>query len=256
MTPCVRTPSGALSGTSSRAGANSTSASTTLHSNMMLTYLELKGFLAGSTPLYRQYRFQPLLTLREMLAYLGRGGRATFFSPLCSARRSGPVLVPYRSRRCRDGTGDRLGTDHPRPGLAGGVADTVGRGHMRYRYRRLRSPADSVALADELHHYGLKREAAELERSGRYWSLQLRTLVRSPPSPPNFTAAGVDRRFRSPGTRLAGDTTKPPGSAEPAGLHHRRYARRALGPSPASCAVSPLPASAGPGWVNIRSRGA
>lgn len=255
MTPCVRTPSGALSGTSSRAGANSTSASTTLHSNMMLTYLELKGFLAGSTPLYRQYRFQPLLTLREMLAYLG--GVAPHFS-----RRSVPPGCPARSWFPIDPgaaatvLGDRLGTDHPRPGLAGGVADTVGRGHMRYRYRRLRSPADSVALADELHHYGLKREAAELERSGRYWSLQLRTLVRSPPSPPNFTAAGVDRRFRSPGTRLAGDTTKPPGSAEPAGLHHRRYARRALGPSPASCAVSPLPASAGPGWVNIRSRGA
>jgi len=130
----------------------------------LLTYLELKGFLAGGTPLYGQYRFKPLLTSREILARF-EGSRRTFLAALFRQAR------PARSWFHIDSGAAAavLGTDRERIIRA---LDWLGEQQMlrveatglRYRYRRLRSPADPAALADELHHYGLKREAAELER--------------------------------------------------------------------------------------------
>jgi len=130
----------------------------------LLTYLELKGFLAGGTPLYRQYRFKPLLTLREILARF-EGSRRTFLADLFRQARqvrswfhidpsaAAMVLGTGRERIIR--ALDWLGEHQMLRVEVSGV---------RHRYRRFRSPAAPAALADELHHYSLKREAAELGR--------------------------------------------------------------------------------------------
>ncbi|WP_089725998.1 RecQ family ATP-dependent DNA helicase [Candidatus Thiosymbion oneisti] len=130
----------------------------------LLTYLELKGFLAGGTPLYGQYRFQPLLTSREILARF-EGARRTFLADLFRQARQGRSwfhIDPGAAAMV-------LGTDRERIIRA---LDWLGEQQMLrvearglgHRYRRLQSPTDPAALADELHQYGLKREAAELGR--------------------------------------------------------------------------------------------
>ena len=130
----------------------------------LLTYLEIKGFLAGGTPLYGQYRFKPLLTSREILARF-EGVRRTFLADLfrqAHKARSWFHIDPGAAATL-------LGTNRERVIRA---LDWLGEHQMlqveamglRHRYRRLQSPADPAALADELHHYGLKLEAAELGR--------------------------------------------------------------------------------------------
>jgi len=130
----------------------------------LLTYLELEGFLAGGTPLYGQYRFKPLLTSREILARF-EGSRRAFLADLfrqAHKARSWLHIDPAAAAMV-------LGTDRERIIRA---LDWLGEQQMlqveaaglRHRYRRLQAPADPIALADALHRYGLKREAAELGR--------------------------------------------------------------------------------------------
>ncbi len=123
-----------------------------------------RDFSRGARPIYRQYRFKPLLSSREILARF-EGARRTFLADLfrqaCQAR-SWFHIDPGAAATVS-------GTDRERIIRA---LDWLGEHQMLqveatgldHRYRRLQSPADPAALADELHRYGLKREAAELGR--------------------------------------------------------------------------------------------
>jgi len=108
----------------------------------LLTYLELKGLLAGGTPLYGQYRFKPLLTSREILARF-EGSRRSFLADLfrqARQARSWFHIDPAAAATV-------LGTDRERIIRA---LDWLGEQQMlrveatglRYRYRCLRSPTD------------------------------------------------------------------------------------------------------------------
>jgi len=145
----------------------------------LLTYLELEGFLAGGTPLYGQYRFKPLLTSREILAHF-EGSRRIFLAGLF--RQARPARSWFHIDAAVAATA--LGTDRGRIIRA---LDWLGEQQMlrveatglRHRYRRLQAPADPIALADALHRYGLKREAAELGRLRRVLELAARDGCRT-----------------------------------------------------------------------------
>jgi len=145
----------------------------------LLTYLDLEGFLAGGTPLYGQYRFKPLLTSREILARF-EGSRRVFLADLF--RQARPARSWFHIDAAAAAT--VLGTDRGRIIRA---LDWLGEQQMlrveatglRHRYRRLRAPADPIALADALHRYGLKREAAELGRLRQVLELAARDGCRT-----------------------------------------------------------------------------
>ncbi len=130
----------------------------------LLTYLELKGFLTGGTPFYGQYQFKPLLTSREILARF-EGSRRTFLADLFRQAQK----ARYWFHIDPAAVATALGTDRERIIRA---LDWLGEHQMlqveatgvRHRYRRLQAPADPTVPADELYHYGLQREAAEIER--------------------------------------------------------------------------------------------
>ena len=130
----------------------------------LLTYLELKGYLLGGTPFYAEYKFKPLMASRDILQQF-EGPRRRFLANLfCQVRkaRSWLHLDPTAAAAA-------MGTDRERiiralEWLSAQQMLQVEATGIRYRYRRLESPEDPSLLAGELHHYVLKREAAEIER--------------------------------------------------------------------------------------------
>lgn len=137
----------------------------------LLTYLELEGWLEAGTPFYADYRFQPLLGSGEILDRFG-GARRAFLEGLFRQARKGRTwfsLDPAAAAAA-------LGCDRERVIRA---LDWLGEQRMlevkatgvRNRYRRLRAPEDTDALADQLHQRMLRREAAEIDRLGQVLAL-------------------------------------------------------------------------------------
>ena len=130
----------------------------------LLTRLELDGFLEGGTPFYSEYKFKPLMDSAQILAQF-EGPRRKFLADLFRHARKGRVWLQLdpdqaaaslgveRSRvvRALDWLGDRQMLE-------------VQAGGVRNRYRRLRTPDDPQALAEDLHTYNLQRETAEVGR--------------------------------------------------------------------------------------------
>ena len=130
----------------------------------LLTYLELKGLLSGGTPFYEGYRIKPLMSSREILARFG-GPRRDFLSDLFRQTRKARTWLHIDPAAAANA----MGTDRERVIRAldwlaeQGMLEVEASG-VRHRFRRLKSPDDPGALADQLHRYVLKREAAEIGR--------------------------------------------------------------------------------------------
>ena len=130
----------------------------------LLTYLELDGYLAGGTPYYAVYRFQPLRPSAQILAEFA-GERREFLQRLLSRAKKGrtwfqidlaesaAALQVERERivRALDYLGERGWLK----------VDAAG---TRHRYRVLRMPQSKEALAESLDARCRERERREIAR--------------------------------------------------------------------------------------------
>ena len=130
----------------------------------LLTYLELDGFLAGGTPFYSSYRFQPLRSSAEILAEFA-GERRDFLQQLFRLAKKARTWFQIdlnEATRALDASRDRVvrALDYlaERGWLKVEVSGT------RHRYRKLREPPDLSSLAESLHARSLDRELQEIAR--------------------------------------------------------------------------------------------
>jgi ATP-dependent DNA helicase RecQ len=133
----------------------------------LLTYLELDGFLAGGTPFFSSYRFQPLRSSAEILAAF-QGERRQFLDRLLrhakKARTWFQIDLNEVTRKL-DVPRDRVVRALDYLGERGWLkVDVSG---ARYRYRRLRAPSDMTALAESLYARSVVREQQEIARLGQ-----------------------------------------------------------------------------------------
>jgi ATP-dependent DNA helicase RecQ len=137
----------------------------------LLTYLELDGFLAGGTPFFSTYRFQPLKSSAEILAQF-EGERQQFLRRLLrhakKARTWFHIDLNDVSRTL----------DVPRDRVVRALDYLAERGWLRvdvsgarHRYRRLMAPSDLGSLAASLHARCVSREHQEIARLGQVLEL-------------------------------------------------------------------------------------
>jgi len=130
----------------------------------LLTYLELRGFLEGGTPFYSQYQFKPLMSSTEMLANF-TGERREFLANVFRQSRKAKVWFSL------DLDAAAANLAQPRERLVRAM-DYLGEQQMielkvagvRNRYRLLKSPDATKALADELYQSSIDREKREVLR--------------------------------------------------------------------------------------------
>jgi ATP-dependent DNA helicase RecQ len=132
--------------------------------NTLLTYLELDGYLAGGTPFYANYAFQPLAASGQILARF-EGERRQFLATVFRQARKAKTwfyLDPDAAAGAAGAPRERVvrALDY----LAEQGLLTVKADGVRQRYRRLRVPKDLDALAVHLHRRTLEREAREVAR--------------------------------------------------------------------------------------------
>jgi ATP-dependent DNA helicase RecQ len=133
----------------------------------LLTYLELDGFLAGGTPFFSSYRFQPLRPSAAILAEFN-DERRQFLRRLFQHARKARTWFQIdlnEVTRALDVPRDRVVRALDYLGERGWLKIDVS--GARYRYRRLRVPSDMAALAGSLHARSLGRERQEIARLGQ-----------------------------------------------------------------------------------------
>lgn len=130
----------------------------------LLTYLELDGWLEGGTPYYSAYKFQPLVSSAEILTHF-EGERRQFLQKLLATSRRAQTWFHIDLENASRATGT------PRERVVRALDYLAERGWMtleasgvRHRYRRLKRPTDTAALAQDLHRRTLEREAREIAR--------------------------------------------------------------------------------------------
>ncbi len=130
----------------------------------LVTYLELEGFLAGGTPFYSTYRFQPLRSSKGILAEF-EGERRQFLEQLLKRAKKAKIWFNIDLNE----TVEALGTTRERIvraldylGEKGWLKVEVS--GMRHRYQVVRRPPDLAALADTLYNRCLDRERQEIAR--------------------------------------------------------------------------------------------
>jgi ATP-dependent DNA helicase RecQ len=133
----------------------------------LLTYLELDGFLAGGTPFFSSYRFQPLRPSAEILAEFNDERRQFLRRVLQHARKARTwfQIDLNEVTRALDVPRDRVVRALDYLGERGWLKIDVS--GARYRYRRLRVPSDMAALAQSLYARSLGRERQEIARLGQ-----------------------------------------------------------------------------------------
>jgi ATP-dependent DNA helicase RecQ len=133
----------------------------------LLTYLELDGFLAGGTPFFASYRFQPLRSSAEILAQFD-GERRQFLQQLLRLAKKARTWFHIdldEATRTLDAPRDRVVRALDYLGERGWLkVDVSG---TRHRYRRLRAPADIAALAESLYARSVARQRQEIARLGQ-----------------------------------------------------------------------------------------
>ena len=133
----------------------------------LLTYLELDGFLAGGTPFFSSYRFQPLRSSAEILAEFD-GERRQFLKRIFQHARKARTWFQIdlnEVTRALDAPRDRVVPALDYLGERGWLkVDVSG---TRHRYRRLRDPSDLASLAESLHARSVVRERQEIARLGQ-----------------------------------------------------------------------------------------
>lgn len=137
----------------------------------LLTYLELDGYISGGTPYYSVYRFQPLRSSQEILAEFD-GERREFLEKLLRQVQKAKTWFSIDVDRAAQNLGatrDRVvrALDY----LAErGWVDLRAEG-TRNRYREMKSPADRLVLARQLHDRTVERERQEIARLGQVLEL-------------------------------------------------------------------------------------
>lgn len=137
----------------------------------LLTYLELRGHLAGGTPLYSLYEFKPLMPSGEMIARFDPGEQA-FVRKILSHSQKARVWFKADA----DQIASSMGVERHR---VVGVLDSLAERQMielrakgvRHRYFVKDVPDDKHALAAELHQQAVDREKQELGRLAEVVSL-------------------------------------------------------------------------------------
>ncbi len=130
----------------------------------LLTYLELDGYLAGGTPFFASYRFQPLRSSALILAEF-EGERQEFVRRILQRARKGRTWFQIDLNEVAQALGE------PRDRVVRALDYLGERGWLkvdvsgtRHRYRRLRAPSDYAALAESLHARSVARQKQEIAR--------------------------------------------------------------------------------------------
>jgi ATP-dependent DNA helicase RecQ len=130
----------------------------------LFTYLELDGYLEGGTPFYSEYKFKPIKTSQEILEQF-EGERRDFLRDVLRNTRkaktwcyidldqTAQLIKAPRDRVVR--ALDYLGEQ--------GYLELHAEG-VRHRYRRLKVPPDTGAIAADLHARAMRHEERELSR--------------------------------------------------------------------------------------------
>jgi ATP-dependent DNA helicase RecQ len=133
----------------------------------LITYLEQMNYLEGGTPFYSEYKFQPLVSSKEILAKFD-GERREFLAGVLRQSRKAKTWFWIDVDRAADALRqpgeliiralDYLGEQRLLELQAAGV---------RNRYKRLNAPRDYDGLCRHLHESTQKREAREIARLGQ-----------------------------------------------------------------------------------------
>jgi ATP-dependent DNA helicase RecQ len=130
----------------------------------LLTYLELDGYLEAGTPYYARYAFKPLAPSKDILARF-EGERRTFLAQVFRQAEKAKVWFSLDVEKAAQATAsprervvralDYLGEQ--------GLLEVKVEG-VRHRFRRVKTPPDEGALAEDLCRRTLEREAREIGR--------------------------------------------------------------------------------------------
>ncbi len=143
----------------------------TLVARTLLTYLELDGFLAGGTPQYGEYKFQPRVSSAEILRHF-TGEKREFLASLLRQATKARTWFALDI----DAATERLNTDRSRivramDYLAEQQWLDLRTAQVRLRYQRNRMPDNLQDLADELFDRCLRRQERELDRLQQLFAL-------------------------------------------------------------------------------------
>lgn len=133
----------------------------------LLTYLELDGYLAGGTPFFSTYRFQPLRSSKDILAEFD-ADRQQFLQKVFQLAKKGRTWFTLELSEVIQKLNE------PRDRIVRALDYLGERGWLklevsgsRQRYRRLRMPPDLAKLAESLHARSVARERQEIARLGQ-----------------------------------------------------------------------------------------
>ncbi|WP_164103966.1 RecQ family ATP-dependent DNA helicase [Candidatus Laterigemmans baculatus] len=137
----------------------------------LLTYLELDGYLRGTSPRYDTYQFRPLTSSQSILAHFS-GERRQFIAGLLASAVKGrtwfSIPLPVAARR--------LGADRER--LVKAIDYLAEQGWIDVRvsdlvhgYHKLKPITQPTALAEELHARLTDREQGEVQRLDEVFEL-------------------------------------------------------------------------------------
>jgi ATP-dependent DNA helicase RecQ len=131
---------------------------------LLLTYLELDGYLESGTPCYAGYSFKPLFTSKEILERFS-GERRAFLVRLFKQAQKRKIWFSIDLNEAALATGEpRERIVRALDYLAEQKLIELSARNVQQRLHRLRLPEDRVALADGLHDRLLERERRDLAR--------------------------------------------------------------------------------------------
>jgi len=130
----------------------------------LLTYLELDGFILGTSPRYETYKVKPLVTSKHILSHFS-GERAEFLKGLLACLTKGKTWFLLNMAVA----GKRLGCERQR--IVKAIEYLAERGWVEvqasglvYGYQKLKPLGDTKLLADVLYQRLAERESAEIGR--------------------------------------------------------------------------------------------
>lgn len=138
---------------------------------ILLTYLELDGYLKGLSPRYESYQFRLLATVQSILSHFEGERRDFVFNLLDSATKAKTLYtlsLPVVARRLgqeRSRLVKALDYLEERGWLELKVSD------LNHGYRRLRDIADPDSIADQLHARLVEREVGEIDRTAQVFAM-------------------------------------------------------------------------------------
>jgi ATP-dependent DNA helicase RecQ len=130
----------------------------------LLTYLELRGHIAGGTPFYSVYEFKPMMTSEEMLKRFDEKEREFVRTVLACSKKARIWFQVDADAAARALAAPRNQVLQVLDTLAERSMIELRSKGVRHRYQLLQTPDDLQALALELYEQALNREANELGR--------------------------------------------------------------------------------------------